>query len=412
MLVVSYTFPPHGGVSVFRTVKFLKYLPEYGWTPSVLTASRDAQFEPVAHEFRDDVRGVTEIRPVQPLGGTLTTRVQRRLLSDSSPSFNLLALRWILPVVQAGIRVIDTHDIDIVYYTAPPFPQLLAAPLLKRMTGLPYIVDLRDPWSIHPYTSGGVTDVFRTALADIFEPTVLRNAARVCCVTEPMTRRYVAAYPELEDTFETITNGFDPDEFDTDEDETRESRERIDGPVTIAYAGKFSSYRDPEPFVTALRALLDDGQDVRFVHFGRPENRLVNLVTELDLESIVRFAGYVDRDELVAELSQTDLGLVVSGGDETELTTKVFDYIGCNLPILAVGQQTGALVDVVSAFENGYICANRADAIQETIRQILDQQPPTLGDDRTRATFSRKRLTRTLATVLETAAATGVDEYQ
>src|SRR6266566_1682731 len=39
VLFVAYLFPPVGGAGVQRTTKFVKYLPEHGWLPSVLTVS-------------------------------------------------------------------------------------------------------------------------------------------------------------------------------------------------------------------------------------------------------------------------------------------------------------------------------------------------------------------------------------
>src|SRR5947199_8696754 len=39
VLVVAYAFPPVGGAGVQRVTKFVKYLPEHGWTPSVLTVA-------------------------------------------------------------------------------------------------------------------------------------------------------------------------------------------------------------------------------------------------------------------------------------------------------------------------------------------------------------------------------------
>ncbi len=37
ILVIAYYFPPLGGVPVQRTLRFIKYLPEYEWNPVVLT---------------------------------------------------------------------------------------------------------------------------------------------------------------------------------------------------------------------------------------------------------------------------------------------------------------------------------------------------------------------------------------
>ena len=37
VLVISYYWPPSGGGGVQRWLKFVKYLPEFGWEPIVFT---------------------------------------------------------------------------------------------------------------------------------------------------------------------------------------------------------------------------------------------------------------------------------------------------------------------------------------------------------------------------------------
>ncbi len=39
VLLISYAFPPVGGAGVQRMLKFTKYLPDYGWLPTVLTVA-------------------------------------------------------------------------------------------------------------------------------------------------------------------------------------------------------------------------------------------------------------------------------------------------------------------------------------------------------------------------------------
>lgn len=40
VLMIAYYFPPAGGGGVQRTLKFVKYLPFYGWQPVVLTVKK------------------------------------------------------------------------------------------------------------------------------------------------------------------------------------------------------------------------------------------------------------------------------------------------------------------------------------------------------------------------------------
>src|SRR5213079_1240448 len=35
--MISYAFPPCGGAGVQRTAKFVRYLPDFGWLPTVVT---------------------------------------------------------------------------------------------------------------------------------------------------------------------------------------------------------------------------------------------------------------------------------------------------------------------------------------------------------------------------------------
>ena len=45
VLMIAATFPPQGGAGVQRTVKFVRYLPDFGWTCVVLTRDPEAEGE-------------------------------------------------------------------------------------------------------------------------------------------------------------------------------------------------------------------------------------------------------------------------------------------------------------------------------------------------------------------------------
>ncbi len=43
--MIAYDFPPIGGSGVQRTMKFARYLPEFGWQPLILTVSNPSLYE-------------------------------------------------------------------------------------------------------------------------------------------------------------------------------------------------------------------------------------------------------------------------------------------------------------------------------------------------------------------------------
>src|SRR5436853_2714568 len=59
VLIISYYFPPSGGPGVQRVLKFVKYLPQFGWEPIVLTVE-DGDFpardESLLKEIPDNVK--------------------------------------------------------------------------------------------------------------------------------------------------------------------------------------------------------------------------------------------------------------------------------------------------------------------------------------------------------------------
>ena len=61
LLVVAYYFPPMGMSGVQRVAKFVKYLPEFGWEPVVLTV------EPGGYFAYDEQLQEEEEAPLQPL---------------------------------------------------------------------------------------------------------------------------------------------------------------------------------------------------------------------------------------------------------------------------------------------------------------------------------------------------------
>ena len=54
VLFVSYPFPPVGGAGVQRTTKFVKYLSEFGWLPSVLTVAKSDESDQSAQGDEGD----------------------------------------------------------------------------------------------------------------------------------------------------------------------------------------------------------------------------------------------------------------------------------------------------------------------------------------------------------------------
>ena len=63
VLIITYSWPPAGGIGVLRCLKFVKYLRDFGWEPIVLTAE-NASYQFLDHDNLKEIPEGIEIHKV------------------------------------------------------------------------------------------------------------------------------------------------------------------------------------------------------------------------------------------------------------------------------------------------------------------------------------------------------------
>src|SRR5579863_2037050 len=169
VLIFTYYWPPAGGVSVQRFLKFAKYLPEFGWEPIIITVKngsypyydesllkeispslrvyRTKTFEPF--ELYNLLRGKRgKSLPVVSFGAQRKTLFQsvteyiraNYFIPDARKGWNPFAIKQ-------GMEVLSNEKIDAMITTGPPHSAHLIGLKLKEKTGVKWIADFRDPWT-------------------------------------------------------------------------------------------------------------------------------------------------------------------------------------------------------------------------------------------------------------------------
>ena len=349
ILLIGYKYPPDSGVGSIRISKFAKYPPNR-WNIHILTTPSDRQN--YSKQTNVSIHEVPLILPEKP------------------KDFD--KIRWVPQIIYFTQKLHKKYGFDCIWQTANPYFPLAAVPIVTRIIDIPFIVDLRDAWTLHPYRK--LSTLFgrlNNKLSKHLEPQVLNSATAVTVATEGMYQAYTDAYPNLISKFEVIENGYDSDDYPILKTEPQSE-------FTIVYVGKFSYFRDPEPFLKAL-SRMQSSHDISFIHVGYTEDRVENMVTKFDLDECYLCTGYVDREEVTRWIARSDLGLAVSGGSPQEMTTKVFDYIACKTPILGCGPD-GSMADVINQFEEGYMTQNNVRGIYTVLSNILETKPQSLGE--------------------------------
>lgn len=389
VLMVAQCFPPTGGVGTFRITKFVKYLQLYGWEPIVLTVREDSCPRDwwVDHTLMNDI----------PSG----TIIHRTKLWDSH-YLNDPGIRWLPFLLVEAIRIIRREQPVILYITADPFFPLIIGPIIKKICGIDYVVDLRDPWKL-AYSRENVNGRRQVKaklgriLSSILEPFVIRNARKVICVSKNMCEEYRNEYYKVQrDRFCVITNGYDEEDYASIEPVRYEQ-------FTIVYTGKFLAgavFRDPGNFFCSLKILRDRGVDIKFIHVGRIEEEVLDMAADLGIGNLVKCIGQRSYKESIAFAKGADLLLLIGGGQKSEQTAKIFDYLGCKRPILALARKDGGIAEVVKNSVYAMLIENdKPEEIASAIMEFYNARGRNFDLKADLSKYTRRNLTQVLANI-------------
>jgi Glycosyl transferase 4-like domain len=136
LLIVSPVFPPANAPDMHRVRMSLPYFRESGWEPRVLTvdpALTERVIDPALEETVPRDVPVHRAKAFDP-------KWTRKL------GFSAIGLRALPFLYREGARLIRQHRPDLIYFSTTAFPVLALGRVWKRRFGVPFVIDLQDPW--------------------------------------------------------------------------------------------------------------------------------------------------------------------------------------------------------------------------------------------------------------------------
>lgn len=279
---------------------------------------------------------------------------------------------------QFGVRALQTArsipDVDVVWGTTPPLPQLLPAWLasLRAKGGL--VVEERDLWpefaiGMGVLKPGAVTD---TALA--FKRWIYRRARRVV-INSPGFLPFLKSYGVDEAKIHVVPNGVDPAPFDPElRGEDHRAAWGADGRFVVLYAGALGPANALEVVLDAASELRDTRALFVLVGDGKARPALERVASERGLDN-VRFVAAVAKDRVPGVLAAADACLACLRDIPLFRTTypnKVFDYMAAGRPVLL--QIDGVIRQVVEEAHAGlFVAPGDAAALAASVRKMMER---------------------------------------
>jgi len=336
----------------------LPYYRRFGWDPVVLAVEPrhrpDWQDESLLAGLPSDVP--VHYTSALPLGLTRAFGIQN------------MGLRCAPFINRVGRHLLRREKFDLVFFSTT---QYLVTPLgrvWQRETGVPYVIDLQDPWLSDYYQQpgapkppGGWKYHFAHALARIMEGWTMRHAAHVISVSERYLTVLGQRYAWFEAARGSVLTFGSPDLDYVIARRQVASSPAILPPVPgfkIAYAGRLGPDMAPalDVLFAAVARFKDSPRPFELFFFGTsyaPAGAGVSSTGELakrhGIEHLVHEqtarTGYISSLRIMLE---ADLTLLLGSDDKAYSPSKMYPTLVAGRPTIAVAPAHSVLEDRIA----------------------------------------------------------------
>lgn len=306
---------------------------------------------------------------------------------------------WATPsAIWEGLRLIRTYRPDAIVVNAQPWSALLVGHWLHGLTKLPWVADLRDPWSLHASKMARRPALSRTVVKQL-EETFFRSASKIVINCESAYHAYVNTYAGRisSERFTMIRNAFDKELYQ-DGSEARGSA------FTVAYFGSFKPFVGAEPILASFAQFVRDRrlppELARLRIIGGPV-----FPAELSKHGIERYVDLEPARPLPSALcalrSADVLTLVVEPTTPLVIPGKLYDYLAARRPIFAISANDEVNSIIVKTRSGVVTPFNDTAAAAHQLGLLFDGAIPFAPDDEAVQQFDVKAQAERFAAVLD-----------
>ena len=347
-----FRFIPHSGGAVIVASEIANNLAQLGHHVTVLTPD----FEVVGDAYNPKMHHNVKIIRVE---------------TPSRTNLKIAARRCKTNLLKKGNELGSNEKFDFVLTIFHPFHLVPnAAIACAKKLGIPSIVKVDD--AIYEKSSG--LKLIQRKIEKMISSQALKNSSKVLVVNENTGKIMRSYYNVQESKIEIVPNGVDLSFFNSKNKNERK----------IVFSGVMYHHRGLDTLLDSVPKILEEFPSTEFILLGDgPEmNKLKNIVKEKNMESHVKFEGWVDRKQIPGKISDALIGigpLKRTTVTENALPIKVLEYMASSLPIIA---KKGTLPnDVLQDNENGFFIDDAEELSEKIIELLKDpQQAKLMGE--------------------------------
>ncbi|MBU4539462.1 MAG: glycosyltransferase [Weeksellaceae bacterium] len=421
ILIITYYWPPAGGPGVQRWLKFVKYLPDFGWKPTVFIpenpsypivdetleneVSKDLDiiktkiWEPyqIAELFGKDNKkfkaGQFDVGKNQTWKSRLSIWVRGNFFIPDARVF------WVKPSAKFLKEYLKENNFDAFVTTGPPHSMhLIGLELKKEFPNLKWVADFRDPWTEISYYK----HLKLTKTSDQKHRDLEQKVFETADITLATSYSDAENFRKKGANSFCITNG-----FDRIEDSFQESGS---AKFTLSYIGVLEQLRNPGILWTVLNELVKENADfkddfeLKFV--GRIDDKILAEIESSALKNSVKNLGYLAHSKANIEMQGSDLLLMTNFPDESSkgiIPGKIFEYLATGKPIVSFGPKDSDVKKILEETKAGkhFSYDDSEDLKEFVLEKYKNWKLGTItSDTQNIEKFSRRNLTERLSEIL------------
>lgn len=361
LLIISPYFPPVNAADMQRVRMSLPYFADLGWHAEVVTV--DPNYSDLAQDdlLLKSVPALIAVHRVKAFSKTLTSKA----------GLGSIALRSLWFYKQKVNRILKNKKFDLIYFSTTQFPICILGAYWKKRFGIPYVIDMQDPWHSDYYMTKPKNQQppkywFAYRLNKYLEPIAIKNADGLTSVSAGYINQLKSRYPVIKDLpASVITFGA----FAPDLQVAWHNRQRFpsllgDEFFNIVYIGRGGRdlHQAISPVFETFKSLLERDFEkfskVRF-HFigtsyapaGQGTATILPLAQQFGIEDyIIEITNRIGYYHALLTLQQAS-ALFIPGSDDPQYTaSKIFPYLLTGKPILAIFNRASSAITIMEEY--------------------------------------------------------------
>jgi hypothetical protein len=259
---------------------------------------------------------------------------------------------WFIPACFAGRQELQRQTYDLVYVTVPPYTSGLVAACLAQHSGLPLVLNIRDPWLDRTAPGQQHRTRMHRRLDYLLERYVVNTARKLTFIYQIGLDQYRRRYPRRSDDMTIIRPAFDFARLNGN------PPRNSSGKITLAYAGHiYSPYSAMKTLAKLLAGCRRHGLDFTLGLWGCDDIPMARkIISDEGLTDHVTWGGMRSLKEIYAIQQGVSANVILL--DFKTVPTKLYELLAAGRKIVYIGPRVEDQEAILERYSAHYLCLN------------------------------------------------------